>query len=99
MLTNFFFCICALLFCFSHSFAVPAAAPDAAHNAQVAPAAAAAPFAPALAFIPAAAPDAALPHSAQVAPAAAAAKRKCAICNEFGHRADNKRFHPNSHNL
>lgn len=74
---------------------IPAAVPDAAHNAQVAPAAAAAPFAPAPAFIPAAAPDAALPHNAQVAPATAAPKRKCAICNEFGHRADNKRFHPN----
>jgi hypothetical protein len=33
-------------------------------------------------------------HNAQVAPAAAAAKGKCAVCNEFGQRADNKRFHP-----
>jgi hypothetical protein len=30
-----------------------------------------------------------------VAPAAAAAQRKCAICHQPGHRADNRKFHPN----
>ncbi len=72
--------------------AAPAAAAPAAAEAVHLPAGGAA--APALAFIRAAAPNAA--HIAQVAPAAAAAaQRKCAICSEFGHRADNKRFHPN----
>lgn len=31
---------------------------------------------------------------AAVAPAAVAPQRKCALCNQFGHRADNKTFHP-----
>ncbi len=30
----------------------------------------------------------------QAPAAAAAAQRKCAICDQFGHRADNKKFHP-----
>lgn len=46
-------------------------------------AAAPAPHAPVVAAVDAAA-----------APAAAAAQRKCALCNQFGHRADNKTFHP-----
>jgi endogenous inhibitor of DNA gyrase (YacG/DUF329 family) len=36
------------------------------------------------------------PMAAQaVAPAAAAAQRTCSICGKTGHRADNKKFHPN----
>ena len=70
--------------------AAAAAAPAAAEAVHL-PAGGAA--APALAFIHAAAPAAA--RIAQVAPEAAAAQRKCAVCGEFGHRADNKRFHPN----
>jgi zona occludens toxin (predicted ATPase) len=32
--------------------------------------------------------------SLAAAPAAAAAQRKCAICHQLGHRADNRKFHP-----
>jgi hypothetical protein len=63
-----------------------AAAPVAAAPAAAAPAAAA----PAAAAPAAAAPVAAAPVAAD----AAAAQRKCAICNQYGHRSDNKKFHP-----
>jgi len=66
--------------------AAAAAAPAAAAPVAAAPVAAA----PVAAAPVAAAPVAAAPVAAD----AAAAQRKCAICNQYGHRSDNKKFHP-----
>jgi hypothetical protein len=80
--------------------AAAAVAPAAVAPAAVAPAAVAPAAAEAAEAAGCAAASQEVVHlpagsAADVAPAAAAAaRRKCAVCNQYGHRADNQKFHP-----